>query len=360
MSPARQDTATPVRRFSAGDFRVPLRYLPLLVGEASAARLLSRAGIAAQTDDARATLPSITFLNLCLEHMRRVEDESYGVAPAPVPRGSFGLLMAAASQGDDLADALQRFSEAAKILRRDLVIKVLRSRNRLQLSIAAAGERTARKEFMVELFAVTVQCALRWLTGKRLRPLNVRVSEPMPGFERSVLPVFCCPTLRGGVGVTFSYAPDCAQAPLLPVKYQHWAAAEFGEFMRLLEEAAHDITTNGAGAHAVIVNQVADLIAAGVVSESAAASQLGMSTASLRRRLAEGGASFRALLADAQRVAASTLLVTDKTFEDIAAELGFSDTRSLRRACQRWFGMTPVEYRRGRLRNRDAPEFRQN
>jgi hypothetical protein len=61
-----------------------------------------------------------------------------------------------------------------------------------------------------------------------------------------------------------------------------------------------------------------------------------------------GSTTFRAISADLQRSAAETLFVTDKSLEDIAIEIGYSDVRSLRRACQRWFGVTPTVYRRGR------------
>lgn len=334
------------RAFSAGDFRVPLRYLSLLVGEQSAERLLARAQIAPHANEP-AYLPSVTFLNLCLEHMRNAEDESYGAAATPAPRGTFGLLMAAASQADAFAGALQRFADAAKILRPDLSIKFQRTRERLQLTIIAQPPRTAHKEFMTEIFAVTTQCAFRWLTGARLRPLHVRICEPMPAFERSVLSVFCCPTPPQGEGVSICYAPQDAGIPILPVKYQHWAAHELGEFMRLLEEAAQEINSARPSPNAMIVARVANLIAEGVHNEYAAAAKLGMSTASLRRRMSEFGCTFRSVLADYQRNAAASLLATDKSLDDIAAELGFSDTRSLRRACQRWFGMTPTEYRRG-------------
>lgn len=339
------------RQFSAGDFKVPQRYLSLLAGPESATLLLTRAGIP-ETHDARATLPSITFLNLCLEHMRAMGDESYGVAPAPVPRGAFGLLMAAASQGDTFGDALVRFADAAKLLRPDLVMRAQRSRARGQITITSGQPRTARTEFMIEIFAVTMQCAFRWLTGRRLRPLHVRVAEPMPAFERSVLSVFGCPTPQNGTGVTLCYAPQDLEAPLLPVKYQHWAAHELGEFMRLLEETAKDIQAPPLRQGALITAKIAELVAAGVTTEPAAAAALGMSTASLRRRLAEAGSSFRNALSEAQRDAAASLLATDTSLADIAAEIGFSDARSLRRACQRWFGMTPAEYRRSHLPTR--------
>lgn len=345
-------TIAPVeRQFSAGDFKVPQRYLSLLVGAASATHLLARAGIP-DTQDPRATLPSITFLNLCLEHMRAMGDESYGVAPQPVPRGAFGLLMAAASQGDTFGEALVRFADAAKLLRPDLVMKVQRSRARAQITITSRQPRTARTEFMIEIFAVTMQCALRWLTGRRLRPLHVRVAEPMEAFERSVLSVFGCPTPQNGAGVTLCYAPHDLDAPLLPVKYQQWAAHELGEFMRLLEEAAKDVRAPSGRPGAPISARIAELVAAGVTTEPAAAAALGMSTASLRRRLMEAGASFRTALSEAQRSTAASLLATDKSLADIAAEIGFSDARSLRRACQRWFGMTPAEYRRSHLQAR--------
>lgn len=49
----------------------------------------------------------------------------------------------------------------------------------------------------------------------------------------------------------------------------------------------------------------------------------------------------------------ATTLLTESTLklEAVAGRAGYADARSFRRACLRWFGVTPGEYRR---QHRDA------
>ena len=331
------------RTFTAADFRVPAHYLPLLVGEAEAIALTG----GPLTDGA---LPSMRFLNLCLEQMRRTGDEACGVSPAPVPTGTFGLLLAAASQGDTFADALRRFADAARVLRPDMVVRFSRTRRALELSVGYEGGRSGRRDLLTEIFVITIHCGLRWLTGRPLAPVSLRAQPGTAPMGPTLLrPVISTTLLRRGTGVTIGYDLADARVPLRAVKYQHWGAHELGEFTTLLEAAARQMTASVLPAAPELVTRVRTLIGPRAWTEPEVARALGMSVATLRRRLSEAGASFRALSSEARRDAAASLLVTGRGLEDVAAELGFSDARSLRRACRTWFGVTPSEYRRQRL-----------
>ena len=73
----------------------------------------------------------------------------------------------------------------------------------------------------------------------------------------------------------------------------------------------------------------------------------GVSTRTLKRRLAEHGTSFRLLLEEHRREHALRLLSgTDHTVERIAELLGYSERASFHRAFRRWMGSTPERYRR--------------
>lgn len=328
--------------FTAASFRVPAHYFPLLVGAEAASRL----GVS-ETDTQ--AMSSIRFLKLCLECMRASGDESYGVAARTVPKGTFGILMAAAAQGSDLDEALARFAEAAVLLRPDIKLGYKRNRRSLSIVLDYPGVRSARNELLMETFALSIHCGFRWLTDRPLQPVQVRLAEPVGSFQRSMLKgVFDCPDRRRGRGVTIAYRAADGTLPLAPVKYSTWAAHEFGAFMQILDEAAARRNARGATSDPAIICEVRHAIGDGAHCESEVASLLGMSPATLRRRLAEAGASFRTLLDAAQREIAATLLMTDKSLDDIASEIRYSDVRSFRRACRRWFGTTPVAYRQGR------------
>lgn len=333
--------------FTADRFRVPRHYLELLVGMDQAETLLAGARATDTFAVAGDKLPSMLFLNLCLEQMRRMEDENFGVGPVRVARGAFGLLIAAAAQGDTFAEGLQRFVAAAPMLRPDVILRLTRSRQGLALSFDYDGERDARRDLMIEIFVITAHCGFRWLTGRRLRPAALRIATAIAPMGPSLLlPLIAASATRRGRGVTITYAPEDAAAPLKAVKYQHWGAHELGEFNGLLEEAADDRVAPSGDSPPDILAQVRAAIGPDAWDEPSAARRLDMSTATLRRRLAEAGSSFREVSSEARRRAAASLLATEHSLEDVAAQLGFSDARSLRRACRTWFGMAPAEYRK--------------
>jgi AraC-like DNA-binding protein len=323
----------------------------MIVGQDSAEQLLARAQItAAGPEIQEAFLPTVTFVGLCLEHVRTARSEALAHSPFAVPFGTFSLLIAAVAQGTDFGDALRRCTDAMKILRPDLTVAVSRGRNALRLSIAYRHPATADVELGIEFFALALHSAFRWITGERLRPLQVRAPAAQEGHEQSMLTVLCCPLVRRDTGVVVHYALDDTARHVRALKYENWGAHELPEFLRLLQEAADEINLGRLQPQMPIVDRVSQLVAQGVRGERVVADQLGMSSASLRRHIAESGTTYRAILSQVQRDLVSSLLITEKSLDGIAVEAGFSDARSLRRACLRWFGVPPAEYRNAQAR----------
>lgn len=95
------------------------------------------------------------------------------------------------------------------------------------------------------------------------------------------------------------------------------------------------------------------------LSQEALARTLQTSTRSMRRSLQGLGTSYTQLLEEALREHAVEYLVRKgMNTEDVAAELGFSDARSFRRAFKRWTGKTPNEYRISRTGNEEDLQCR--
>ena len=91
----------------------------------------------------------------------------------------------------------------------------------------------------------------------------------------------------------------------------------------------------------------------GGVNQDSIARELGMSSRTLRRRLAADGCAFQALLDDCRmRFAALEFRVRRRlSLSDIALRLGYSEHSTFSRAFARWSGMPPQEYRRIVSRN---------
>ncbi|MET0375279.1 MAG: helix-turn-helix domain-containing protein [Rhizorhabdus sp.] len=95
-----------------------------------------------------------------------------------------------------------------------------------------------------------------------------------------------------------------------------------------------------------IVARVEREIAGGRHDQAEVATALGMSVASLRRRLGEAGLSFRDARAALLNSMACAALDEGASIGDIAENLGFSDGRSFARAFRQWNGLAPGDYRR--------------
>jgi AraC-like DNA-binding protein len=78
-----------------------------------------------------------------------------------------------------------------------------------------------------------------------------------------------------------------------------------------------------------------------------AARELGMSVRSLRRRLAEEGVSYRALVqARLEEAAIQALQTPGRSVQEAAFATGFSDCTAFHRAFKHWTGVTPAEFQR--------------
>lgn len=97
------------------------------------------------------------------------------------------------------------------------------------------------------------------------------------------------------------------------------------------------------------------LLVARAASLPQLAKALHVSARTLRRRLAERGASYRELLDDARRgLALQRVVDADASMDEIAAALGFHDVSTFYRAFRRWTDSTPAAYRMRRQRNTRA------
>lgn len=101
------------------------------------------------------------------------------------------------------------------------------------------------------------------------------------------------------------------------------------------------------GGHAPppLAEQVAQRLRQGMRNQALVAADLGMSVATLRRRLDGEAVSFRALRHAIMADTAKAMLGQGLHMAEVADALGFADFRSFTRAFKLWTGMTPARYR---------------
>ncbi|MDT8450932.1 MAG: helix-turn-helix domain-containing protein [Wenzhouxiangellaceae bacterium] len=94
-----------------------------------------------------------------------------------------------------------------------------------------------------------------------------------------------------------------------------------------------------------VSEDVRDLLESGLDSQRAVAERLGISVATLRRRLSDEGVTFRRLRTERLQHNALTMLRQGMRPAEVAEALGYSDTRSFNRAFLTWRGLTPARFR---------------
>jgi AraC-like DNA-binding protein len=98
-----------------------------------------------------------------------------------------------------------------------------------------------------------------------------------------------------------------------------------------------------------VATQVRALLAAkpeGFLSLDEVAEHMGVSSRTLKRKLAEHGTDFSTILDEERRDRALLLLGSDIALETIALRVGYSDLANFARAFRRWTGATPAAFRR--------------
>jgi len=327
-------------------------YFSTLIGRKNAERLARRSGLVNGSRALPAMLDLPTFWRLCAENIQALDDESHGIAADPVARGSLSVLFMSAKEGDTLGEAIERFTGAARLIRKECRFVLGKSRGVYHLTIRPLKVDDVRAEIYVECFAVVAHCAFRWMTGRRLDPLQLRGAAGLRGMGDTILNSLHVPVVRRGAGVTLSYGAKDVTAPILALKYKAWGDPEFESFLELLTEH-----TDSAASAEKVRQTVLDLIRGGLRTQRAVSAALKWSPATLRRRLAAEGTSYRELLAEIRHIELQNMLASDISLSDAAERLGLSDDRSFRRLCHASLGVSPRQYRqslRGASRTKAA------
>jgi AraC-like DNA-binding protein len=257
------------------------------------------------------------------------------------------MVFSAVNQMDTLGEGLRRFAELASVIPSGLSVSLASSATCVKINYGVGEDALdlERAERYAELMAVVFHCVLLWGTNHPLRPRCVKLSERLDDQDGSMADSLTSYRCRVGLGTTVTYNRDDMNLPLGVRRYKSWASHETAMFHSMIGGSAAQREFVREPAFPV-VTKLRQMLSQDNISQQSAAREMGMSVATLQRRLAESGHSFREISRDVRCSKLRSLLMTDCSLNDIALELGFSERRSLWRACQEWLGMSPAAYRR--------------
>lgn len=180
----------------------------------------------------------------------------------------------------------------------------------------------------------------KWVTGKSLKIKSVHCSYGPRSYADIYQNVFQCPIFFDSPHNQIRFSKSILDTPL-PQACSHSASmykAYCEELAVQLDQAEDDFVEK---VRRVIMSH--PKLSPG---SDEVATNLSMSERTFRRKLSEKGFSYHHLVDDVREgIAKNYLTTSNRSVEDIAFMIGFSDPTSFSRAFKRWTGQSPRQYR---------------
>ncbi|MBP7338405.1 helix-turn-helix domain-containing protein [Niveispirillum sp.] len=321
------------------------RYVTAFFGPAQAARLAR--SIRLSSDGVLPPLLSRRDVwRMVHRNVALTDDEGHGHGRQPVPPKSWKAVLALVNQARTLGEGLHSLAHVAAIIPSNIAIGLTpNAEGDLRLDFKSQGPAAGQRgvECYVECVALAIHCGLLWMAARPFRPAALRLSALLDPADGSLLAGLCRDTMREGTGVCLTYRARDLEVRLGARKFIAMGAHVADSLEMIAQDQPYHTRDRRD-----VVRQLHEMLRQQPVPEPAAARRLGLSTATLKRRLAEKGTSFRRISRDVRRDRLLTLLETNQPLDEIAQELGFADRRSLWRASKEWLGASPTALRGAR------------
>ncbi|MEU5696063.1 AraC family transcriptional regulator [Actinosynnema sp. NPDC020468] len=305
--------------------------------------LLAAAGIGeALPDDERARVTPSQYTRLIQVLWEELDDEFMGFGPRPSKRGTFPTMCLLAVHCPSLDEALRRGLAFYGLFDVRPTMSLAEHEGTARLSLSTDGVDDPDR-FLVESLLVLWHRFSSWLIGRRIPLRAVDLAYPEPPHASEYHLIFGCPLRFGAPRTVLEFDSRFLRMPVV----QDEAALK--RFLR--NSPAELLSRRDYGADTS--SHVRRMLGGGVVGLDAVAGRLGMSPATLRRKLTAEGTSFREVREQLLRdQAVASLVRGGESVEELALRLGFSEASAFHRAFKRWTGSSPGAYRTGALPSR--------
>lgn len=207
------------------------------------------------------------------------------------------------------------------------------------VAIEHVGGRLPIPRQRVEYALLTILMQSSWLTRRELQPLAVEFAYPAPSDDRLHRDAFGC-AVRFDAPANRMLIASADLALTLPTHHPALAQIQAQLLEDQLDQLGQTTTST------LVCAEIARRLPQGEPRRQDVASGLGLAERTLQRRLQEESVSFQALLDRTRRELAQQYLAQERhTLTDVAELLGFVDSSNFFRACKRWFGLPPAQYR---------------
>jgi AraC-like DNA-binding protein len=288
----------------------------------------------------------------CFRLLRRLAfvegEETFALSSRPMVKGTAEFVLSRAAGAATVGEGLRQIAAAYNLMHGAEYNRVERHAGRLTYVIQDDAfpytrPRDGYVHFSLECALIFVHAAACEMAqadlGARLVRVATRRPEPL-GPGASALGFWRAPLGCDARAYSLTYDAEVDEAPVRGLR--NGLAPDLAVHNRILALIEQPTTDIGDRRLAQAVRQALET---GAADQEAVAQQLGMSVATLRRRLAEEETSFRVIHRQMMNDYARARILETRDIATVAEELGFSDPRAFTRAFKDWNGVTPSDYR---------------
>lgn len=285
-------------------------------------------------------------------------DETWGLSARPLLPGATGLVLSSLATCTTLLEAAKAVARTYNLLHGGAYNRVVLHDNRLAYIIDdrdfpyAPRMDPSQTRFTMLSVLIFLHGLLVLIAGDTLHEKLRKVHIKGTPLTESHGYLGFWPVPMRWKSNTYALAYD-AEAGSLPIAHTGPVPSSQAIYRKIIDLIERNPSV-GARRRS-LREQVLQAFEDNLFDQGAVARRLGLSVATLRRRLEmEGSTSFRALSESARECTARSLLDQHHHPNDVAEELGFSDQRSFARAFKRWTGTTPAAHASRFTRNRST------
>jgi AraC-like DNA-binding protein len=309
--------------------------------------LLSRVGIEPELlNQPKARISPEQYTRFAQTLWLVTQDEHLGFDKNQRRLGTFAMMCRLIIHAGTLGKALELSSQFYRLFGDEWSVSIERDAHEARLVTNIPDEHDP-DHFITESMLMIWHGLACWLVERRISLERVQFAYPRPKHADEYDALFFAPVMKFDANRTeVTFAADYLE---LPIRQNENTLQEFlktapAQLLVKFKNASsltsriREVLKNHIGEEMPTLNEVA--------------SMLYLSPQTLRRRLAAEGKSYQGVKDNLRRdTAIHLLLKPELPLEDVAQQIGFSETSTFHRAFKKWTGVTPGLYRQLHMNN---------
>lgn len=299
-------------------------------------------------DNPDATISMDDCWRIISAHQNVIHEETGQISQRPLKRGTTRFVFSNLSHCKTLVEGLELLANTYNIIHGGNYNFVKKRGNVLSYIVDDKDfhYRNKGNDFAIEFALIKIHCMLTCFTGCELELVKMCSKRVRIPHDNHHLNFFDCDIHFGHGHYELAYEIKQSQLPFREIEDIDLSVQLLANYLTIVRQRQNDVFEN------TLVVKVMNTIKRGVYNQDDVAASMGMSVATLRRKLKSQGLSFRSLLDKVNSEVAVNQLLDQIPADDVAEKLGYCDIRSFKRAFKRWHGQSPAAF----LKQNSAPK----